>query len=125
MKLEKEDYRRTLPNLVNVMDHSNLNFKKSPSNTIKNQTMNRISADFNQSIKMQAGMDKMRNTTYWEKGTSAAHFIREGEPSARSREDGMLAHENSTGTKYFGTSKWNSSMFSGAHNTRYDNEDIN
>ena len=56
----------------------------------------------------------MRKTSYWEKGTSAAPFVKESK-------DSKVPNANSTGTKYFATSKWNSSLF---ENTRY-NEDIN
>ena len=108
----QEVYNRTLPNLVNVVDHGNLNFNMVPKvDAHKNKTLTRIQEQLNRSvslvedagssIKMRIDIDKMRNTTYWEKGTSAAHFAKENDSSRPSKDGKGVGVENSTGTKYF------------------------
>ena len=129
-KTDRDGYNRTLPNLVNVLDHANLNFNMVPKHDkTQNKTLNRIQEQLNRSvslveeagssIKMRIDIEKMRNTTYWEKGTSAAHFVKDSDNSRQSKDGKAINFENSTGTKYFATSKWNSSI----NNTRY-NEDL-
>ena len=52
-------------------------------------------------------VEKINGSNYWEKQTSVAHFARDGQLQSQDR---LYAKENSTGTKYFTSSKWASSF---------------